>query len=41
MNVRYYLSCDIKITVQSLKFHFWRENVRVLSYICDVKSVIS
>ena len=28
MNVRFYLSYDIKI---SLKFHFWREKVKVLS----------
>ena len=28
MNVRFYLSYDIKIT---LKSHYWRENVKILS----------
>ena len=28
MNVRFYLSYDIKIT---LKYHFWRKNVLILS----------
>ena len=41
-NVRFYLSYGAKITVQSFKSHFMRENVRVLPYIRDVfKSVIS
>ena len=28
-NVRFYLSYGIRITVQSLKSHFWCENVKV------------
>ena len=38
MDVRFYLSYDIKII---LKSHFWRENVSVLPYAHGVKSVIT
>ena len=42
MNIRFYSSYDIKITLQSLKSHFMCEIVKILPYKCDIaKSIIS